>query len=244
MGVLDAVYPVSNLFARAAGALGQIAPSGGEGPAGAEEVRELRERNAALEDRVRELEELLRDLSETAEIKAVQKEFMVEAASIVEFEWPEAEVLTREPGLFSGSAQILGGKRNGLKAGLGVVRGNQVVGKVVEAGELVSMVRFLHDPGFKMFARLSGTGQMGLLVGTGRGCELRYLPPDADVQAGDKVVTTGNDGAFPPGLFIGEVRSSPEERIFRTARVDCDFGATSMRTVMVLHPKRTEERER
>jgi rod shape-determining protein MreC len=35
--------------------------------------------------------------------------------------------------------------------------------------------------------------------------ELRYLPRDVDIKIGDRIVTSGAGGAFPPGLPVGEV---------------------------------------
>ncbi len=35
--------------------------------------------------------------------------------------------------------------------------------------------------------------------------ELRYVPGSVDVQVGQMVYTTGQDGIYPPGLKIGEI---------------------------------------
>jgi rod shape-determining protein MreC len=42
-------------------------------------------------------------------------------------------------------------------------------------------------------------------------CEVRYLSPDADVQPGDAVLTSGLGGVFPEGLRVGTVTSVDDE---------------------------------
>ena len=32
-----------------------------------------------------------------------------------------------------------------------------------------------------------------------------YLSPDADINEGDEVITSGKGGIFPPGLIVGDV---------------------------------------
>ncbi|MDH4180097.1 MAG: hypothetical protein OEV33_06260, partial [Armatimonadota bacterium] len=38
-------------------------------------------------------------------------------------------------------------------------------------------------------------------------CEVRYLDPESDVRAGDRVITSGLGGVFPAGLRVGTVLS-------------------------------------
>ena len=36
-------------------------------------------------------------------------------------------------------------------------------------------------------------------------CSMSFLPLDADLQVGDRVVTSGLGGVFPKGLYVGQV---------------------------------------
>ena len=38
-----------------------------------------------------------------------------------------------------------------------------------------------------------------------------YLPEDSELTTGDRVITSGLDGVYPKGLFIGTVRSISRE---------------------------------
>ncbi len=42
---------------------------------------------------------------------------------------------------------------------------------------------------------------------------LVFLPNDAEVAPGDRIVTSGHGGVFPPGLPVGAVASTGEEGI-------------------------------
>ncbi|HEV2685396.1 MAG TPA: rod shape-determining protein MreC, partial [Actinomycetota bacterium] len=57
--------------------------------------------------------------------------------------------------------------------------------------------------------------------GTGRLPELRFLSPNAEVQAGDRLVTSGIDGTYPAGLAVAQVVSVERETGQIFARVTC-----------------------
>ena len=50
------------------------------------------------------------------------------------------------------------------------------------------------------------TREGGVVSGSLQGiCRMRYINPDADLQVGDKVMTSKLSSAFPEGLLIGEI---------------------------------------
>ena len=231
MKLLDATAPVTRVLSRAGGALAQIVPQRGQ-TASADEVRRLRARNAQLEDTVRQLSQRLEDLEAT--IRTIPPDFQIESAPILTFVRERAPVLALAPSVTDSAAVILGGRRTGLRRHLGVVWRNQVAGKVVAVGEKTSLVRFVSDPEFKMIARIARTGQLGLLVGTGRGCELIHVPADADVRQGDEVVATGDQEMFPASCYIGRVRELPRRGTLLRLPIDVDLPLARVRNVYVL----------
>jgi rod shape-determining protein MreC len=54
----------------------------------------------------------------------------------------------------------------------------------------------------------------------GRGMELRFMSGNADVQAGDTLVTSGLDGVYPPGLPVARV-ASVERRVEPALPASC-----------------------
>lgn len=79
-----------------------------------------------------------------------------------------------------------------------------------------AMVQLTVDPASRVDVRVPRTGARGMLRGMGwdRGFVARIadLDPNAQVELGDLVVTTGVDGRFPGGLPVGRiVASKPQE---------------------------------
>ena len=44
-------------------------------------------------------------------------------------------------------------------------------------------------------------------AGAGRPPELRFMAPNADIRPGDRLVTSGIDGTYPPGLAVARVEA-------------------------------------
>ena len=92
-----------------------------------------------------------------------------------------------------------------------------VVGQVTRVGEMTCVVTLIIDREGALGARVGRSGAQGVVLGDGsRIARLDYLPYDADVRAGDTVLSSGlarEQGAvFPPGLVIGRVRAVEKNR--------------------------------
>lgn len=125
-----------------------------------------------------------------------------------------ANVIARDPTNWNISFIIDRGTNDGVAPGMPVVSAAGVVGKVVEAGAKYSRVIVLTDSQFSVPATLQASRESGLISGSLQGfCRLRYLSTSAEVQLGEKVVTSKLSSSFPEGLLIGEVtgvRGSPD----------------------------------
>lgn len=68
-------------------------------------------------------------------------------------------------------------------------------------------------------ARVSGL--RAVAVGSGREgtIELPFIPVAADIQVGDRLVTSGIDGTYPAGLFVGTVTVVDKNPAFSFARI-------------------------
>lgn len=93
-----------------------------------------------------------------------------------------------------------------------------VAGRIVEVHPTTSLGSLLTDPNSRIACLVERSREGALLVGTG-GLQgrLEYLDLDADVEAGDRVVTAGLGGSFPKGLLLGVV--TKVQRDERNARV-------------------------
>ena len=117
-----------------------------------------------------------------------------------------ANVVGRDPGNWNSMIVIDRGKEDGVDVGMPVVSALGVVGKIAEAGADRSKVVLLTDPSFSVASLVKRSREVGLVSGTLQGMsQMRYLSGNADVQAGDLVITSKLSSSFPEGLLIGQV---------------------------------------
>ena len=82
-----------------------------------------------------------------------------------------------------------------------------LVGRVITVSGPYAKVQLLTDRAAAVGGMILRTRRQGVVRGTGRGSglELDYVPLQADVRPGDRVLTAGIDGVFPRGIPIGTV---------------------------------------
>lgn len=104
------------------------------------------------------------------------------------------------------------GAAHGVQPDLPVVAWGGAVGRVVSVERNKSKVLLLSDPnGGGAAGIVQRTRAGGMVVGQGEDLlALRYVPGFADVEPGDRVVTSGLDGIFPRGFGVGTVVTTHE----------------------------------
>src|SRR5579885_2007186 len=118
--------------------------------------------------------------------------------------------------------------------------GEGVAGRVTEVGSRAARVLLLTDLNSRVPVVIEETRERAVLAGdnTSRP-RLIYLPEKSAIQVGDRVVTAGSGGIFPPGLPVGAVSSidgdivrvEPEAELSRPVlappgfRGECEGGA-------------------
>jgi len=118
-----------------------------------------------------------------------------------------AELLAHSPDNLFRVIYINRGRKDNVTEGMGVVTAQGLAGKVIEVYPDQSKVLLILDKRCKIGVRIQRTRDIGILQGTGviDKCELQYILSKADVKVGDKVVTSGLGGLFPPGIVVGYV---------------------------------------
>lgn len=87
-----------------------------------------------------------------------------------------------------------------------VVAPDGLVGRIIVRSGEFAKVQLITDRAAGVGATLTGVRRQGLVRGTDSGeLEMVYVPQQAQVQVGERVVTSGIDGVFPRGLEIGTV---------------------------------------
>ena len=123
-----------------------------------------------------------------------------------------ARVIARDPSIWFNTITINRGSSSGVAVNMPVVTGGGVVGRVITVSPWAAQVMLLTDEKAGAGAVVGQLGQSGAL-GSVRGrsdlgvgiIEMRYVSGLEQVEVGDYVMTTGQDGIYPPGLNIGKV---------------------------------------
>ncbi len=119
-----------------------------------------------------------------------------------------ARVVGDTGGAFVDSMLVNAGSRENVRKGEAVVAGEAMVGRIVEVGPRFARVLLLTDINSHLPVMLENSHAKAIMSGENtQRPRLNYLSPNAVVQPGDRVVTSGDGGAFPPGLPIGVVSS-------------------------------------
>ena len=99
------------------------------------------------------------------------------------------------------------GSRNGVQLGLPVIDNAGVIGQVTRVFPFTSEVTLLTDKEQAIPVQVLRSGLRSIAYGRGRSglLDLRFVAPDADIQVGDVIVTSGLDGMYPAGLAVAKV---------------------------------------
>lgn len=117
-----------------------------------------------------------------------------------------AKVIARSSENWSSAVIIDKGSRYGVKSGMPVITFAGLAGRVVDVTASTSKVVLISDPSLSVAALVQRSRQEGVVCGTlGAGIIMKYLSEDADIKAGDSIISSGLNKTYPKGLFIGEV---------------------------------------
>ena len=126
------------------------------------------------------------------------------------------------------------GKRDGIIDGWAVMDGIGLVGRIAGVGERTSRVILLNDTASRVAVTIESNGQTALLVGDNTSNpSIEFLEDPKTVQPGDRVMTSGDGGVFPPGILVGQVTETQSGRL----RVRLAADLQRLRFLLVLRHK-------
>jgi rod shape-determining protein MreC len=197
----------------------------------------LRQRNTELEAEVSRLQsqviELQQRLTETSILSALV-EF---ARANPEYRYQAAAVIGYDTSPFLKYVIINKGSDQGLRRGMPVVTQQGLVGRVAAVTSTAARVQLITDPASTVNVRLDPSGAQAVLNGQITGdVILDMIPQDANVQAGDLVLTSGLGGGYPPNLLAGQVTGirSRDQDLFQRATVQTVVDFNELEIVLVI----------
>jgi len=177
------------------------------------ENERLRKRQRELELRTMEYEALAR---ENGELRGLR-----DALPPVADRWLAAEIVNVQVDSFRHRILINRGTTNGAFKAQAVLDDKGVIGQTTHVGPWSSEVILITDPEHAIPVQIERTGLRTIAVGAGDTASLAlpYLPGNADVKAGDLLVTSGLGGVFPAGYPVGRVSEVHRDAVQPLAQV-------------------------
>ena len=200
----------------------------------------LEEENAALREMLTEYQIRNALLEETQRENARLTSLMDFADSNTGMYYVTAKVIAKSSNPYIDTLTLNVGTRSGVAEQMAVVVADGVVGRVTEVGATWCKVRTLLNDDMRlsvMVERTRDEGMLGGLIqkdGVTEGLQLYYLPANASLEAGDRILTSGLGGVFPRGLYVGRVLYLPGESAAFDACVETEVDFSHLEEVLVI----------
>jgi len=163
--------------------------------------------NQRLKNELFQLETLRRENEQLARLLALREQS--------KGDWVACRITANYPQIGDQVLILDKGTAQGVQVGSPVVSSEGLVGVIVEAGKHDAHVRLITASRIAVSARVHNRAKTSVGICEGQGesqLRLNFLPLNAQVQAGDKVVTAGLGEKYPGGIPIGTVEKVWEDR--------------------------------
>ncbi|WP_170007813.1 rod shape-determining protein MreC [Bacillus fonticola] len=188
---------------------------------GVENVKNLLdtyEENTLLRSRLDQYGQLDSEATQLRKENEELRALLDKTESLRDYESIQATVIGRNPDRWDELITINKGSVHGVEKDMAVITAKGLVGKVKSTAQTTSTVQLISssDPTNRISAIVqSEETQNGVIEGYDRKEEkliLRRIPYDAEIEEGQRVVSSGLGGVFPSGLQIGTISSiEPDE---------------------------------
>jgi rod shape-determining protein MreC len=195
-----------------------------------EDNQRLKEQVAALELRLQQQQALARRGAQLEQMLAVREQTSLKTLA--------ANVIALDATGMFWTVTIDRGSHDGVKPDMAVIAPQGVVGRVVDQPPLeAAKVQLLVDRNAGAGAVIERSGAGGVVVGNDSDPPLQmdFVANLADVKVGDRVVTSGLDGIYPPGFVIGHVEKVQDgQGLYKHIEIRPIVDFRSLQTVLVV----------
>ena len=172
-------------------------------------LRSAADDNGQLKQQVQELEVELRQ-KEDLDAENARLRKLLDLKEQSKYKVLTARIIGRDPSAWFDSAIINRGSLDGVRLNMPVVTDGGLVGRVTAVSPLTAQVDLITRDKSGIGAvvgQVGDSGALGVVAGTSKKelLEMKYVTGSTDVQVGQAVFTTGQDGIFPAGLKIGDI---------------------------------------
>ena len=141
------------------------------------------------------------------------------------------------------------GTLNGIKAGMGVISPDGVVGTVKNVSQnFSSVMSALHEKN-AISAKIKKSGYIGSIVwelGDYRIAQLKDIPNHVKLQVGDTIITSGYSLVYPEGILIGRIKEFdlPEGENFFNIKVEFSVDYKKLSHVYIVKSLMKDEQQK
>jgi rod shape-determining protein MreC len=197
-GVLDFVTPVMEVLSQPAAAVANAVENMKYLYMLRTENERLREENAKLREWQAAAHRLETENASLRELLRVPAEAPARYIT--------ARVIADPGGAFVRAAIVNAGRRDGVVKGQAVMTADGLVGRIYEVGLYSARVLLVTDINSRLPVLIESSRARAILAGdNGDRPKLAFLSATVEVSVGDRIITSGQGGMFPPGLPIGTV---------------------------------------
>jgi len=171
-----------------------------------EEAALLRGKNLQLSFQVESMRYLLEENNRLEELLDFQRESKMTIL-------PARVINMSASPYLSSSLSIDVGLESGVEENDPVITPKGIIGKTTIVGDNASIVQMINDVNFRLSVRIKPSASTGIMRWLDGGLYLiKEVQKNANVNIGDKVVTSGFSDIFPNDLPVGEVVNITDER--------------------------------
>ena len=172
-------------------------------------LRTAQSENDVLKQRVQELEVEVQKKEELTKENERLKT-LLELKTESKYKILPAQIIGRDPSLWFDSAIINRGSLDGVKLNMPIVNNGGLIGRVIAVSPITAQINLVTKDKSGLggvIGELATSNAIGVVSGTGKKelLEMGYIPGTIEVQVGEMVYTSGQDGIYPAGLKLGEV---------------------------------------
>lgn len=197
-GVIDGVSPILDVISRPVASFDRLV----EEVAAIGQIRDENLRLKSDNQRLLEWQAAARKLAaENTQLKS-----LLNFAPGAEPSFISGRVIADTGGAFVHSILVNAGRREGASKGQAVITGEGLVGRVHGVGTRSVRVLLITDLNSRIPVVIEATRTRAVLAGDNtQHPSLIHLPPGVVPNPGDRIVTSGHGGSFPPGIPVGVV---------------------------------------
>jgi rod shape-determining protein MreC len=201
-GVQAVVSPVQRVTSWISGTVGGFFSELGSFGSTASENERLTRKLAAAELELRQAQDAQAENERLRELLNLKEK--------TGYEQVPARVIARDGSVWFNTVTVNRGSSSGIGLNMPVVTSGGIVGRVIAVSPWTAQVMLITDEkaaAGAIIGKLGESGALGSVRGLGNSglVEMRYVSGLQKVSPGDYIMTTGQDGIYPPGLNVGEV---------------------------------------